>query len=259
MSDAHVSLVVDGATAVVTLTNPARRNAQTPSMWTALGDIAASLADDVRVVHLRSDGPVFSAGIDLRLLQPDGVEGEPDLLGAAAAGDAASLEADLATYQRAFTAWRNLPAIVIAAVQGAAVGAGALLALAADLRVLADDATMALPETSLGLAPDMGTLGYLVRQIGPERALDLALTGRAMPAAELHALGLATAVVPAKALWDEADALGAAVLRHRPDAVRALKALVRSATHRTAEDQQAVERSTGARLLIDLARESGPQ
>ena len=81
--------------------------------------------------------------------------------------------------------------------------------LACDLRVLADDAVLSLPESRLGLPLTWGGLASLVREVGPAVAKDLVLTGRGVDAAEAQALGLATRVVPPDRLGATADALAA--------------------------------------------------
>ena len=72
----------------------------------------------------------------------------------------------IAPFQQGFAAWADVPAVVVAAVQGHAIGAGFQLALAADLRVVADDVQLAMRETSLGLVPDLGGTGPLVALVG---------------------------------------------------------------------------------------------
>ena len=110
------------------------------------------------------------------MLAPGGMPGEPDLLRLAAASS--DLDATIAGFQRGFTVWGDLRAVVVAVVQGHAIGAGFQLALAADLRLLADDAQLAMRETSLGLVPDLGGTAPLVRLVGYARALEICATGR---------------------------------------------------------------------------------
>src|SRR5689334_15891132 len=86
LAAARLSLEVDGPVATITLDAPERRNSQVPSMWHSLAAIGAALPDDVRVVVLEGAGPCFSAGLDLGLLSPGGVEGE-EFLDVAASTD----------------------------------------------------------------------------------------------------------------------------------------------------------------------------
>lgn len=149
-----VRLTVDDAVATVTLTNPAKRNAQSPALWRALTEAGRALPGSVRVVVLRGEGKSFSAGLDRQAFTPEGFDGEPSFLDMAR-GPEAELDATIAEYQEAFTWWRRNDIVSIAAVQGHAIGAGFQLALACDLRIVAEDVQFAMRETSLGLVPDL--------------------------------------------------------------------------------------------------------
>lgn len=245
---------LEGALAVVTLSSPANRNAQTPATWRSL--VAAGhqlLADeDVRVVVLRAEGASFSAGLD-RAMFTTGVDDELGMIGLAALDDEA-LDATIEGFQEAFAWWRDDRIVSIAAVQGHAVGAGFQLALACDLRVLADDAQLSMRETSLGLVPDLGGTKPLVDLVGYARALEICATGRWVGAAEAAATGLASLVVPSGELDAATRDLAAALLAAPPAAVRATKALLRGAGGRTYDEQRAAERAAQAGRLRDLAK-----
>jgi enoyl-CoA hydratase/carnithine racemase len=238
----------------VTLSNVARRNAQTPSMWLALAELAEALDPAVRVVILNGDGPSFSSGLDRAMLSPDGVEGEPSLLDAAARG-AHHAARMIEPFQRGFASWADVDAIVVASVHGHAIGAGFQLALAADLRVVADDVQLAMRETLLGLVPDLGGTRALVELVGYARALEICLTGRFVGAAEAVAIGLASAAVPKPSLAATTSELVAAVLAGPEAAVRELKALLRQAAARGREDGLRREREAQGRLLRAIVRE----
>jgi enoyl-CoA hydratase/carnithine racemase len=202
-----VRLEVDGPVATVVLDNPATRNAQTPQTWEALAAIGDSLDPEVRVVVVRGAGPSFSAGLDRRMLTPEGVPGGTSFAELVRLDDDA-LADRIAQFQRAFTWWRRPGRITIAAVHGHAVGAGFQLALACDLRLLADDAQLCMREPALGLVPDLGGTKVLVDLVGYSRALEICATSRWVHASEAVELGLATVVVPRGA---------AARRRARPD------------------------------------------
>lgn len=242
----------------LTLENRARRNSQTPSLWVAMGRIAADVPEDVRVVVLRGGGPSFSAGLDRGMLAPGGIPGEPDLVGLARDGRHDEVSELIATYQEAFGHWRRCPAVVIAAVQGAAVGAGFHLALAADLRVVTHDVSFAMPETSLGLVPDLGGLAALVACVGTARALDICATGRRIGAAEAVATGLANLAVPTNQLDATVDDLVSALLQTPEAALRAVKPLVHSAAVLGAAEQLTAERTVQAGLMSSLGRTQRP-
>ncbi|QEU85044.1 enoyl-CoA hydratase/isomerase family protein [Streptomyces viridosporus] len=247
-----VRLTVDDAIATVTLTNPAKRNAQGPALWRALTEAGRLLPGSVRVVVLRGEGKSFSAGLDRQMLTPEGIEGEPSFLDLARSAEA-GLDATIAEYQEAFTWWRRNDIVSVAAVQGHAIGAGFQLALACDLRVVADDVQFAMRETSLGLVPDLTGTHPLVGLVGYARALEICVTGRFVAAEEAVNTGLANLAVPAAELDAAVRDLAAALLAAPRDAVIETKALLRGAQERTYEEQRAAERAAQGRRLRDLA------
>ena len=240
----------DGAVLTVTLDRPDQLNAQTPATWAALSAVGASLDDDVRVVVVRGAGRAFSAGLDRSLFSPQpGVAGGLGDLGRLPAEEA---QERIRGYQGGFR-WLRRPGIVsVAAVQGHAIGAGAQLALACDLRVFTDDAQLRLPEASLGLVPDLTGTSTLVELVGYSRALEICLTGRAVGAAEARAIGLANVVVPAGDLDATVADLTAALIAPPVGASRATAALVRSAVRNDPEAQDAAERAAQVRQLHEL-------
>ena len=108
--------------------------------------------------------------------------------------------------QSAFTAVARIPKPVVAAVNGYALGGGCELALCADIRIAADDATLGQPEILLGIIPGAGGTQRLTRLVGPSRAKDLIFTGRFVKADEALAIGLVDRVVPAAEVYDAAVA-----------------------------------------------------
>lgn len=253
--DAGVRLALDGELATVTLSRPERRNAQTPTLWQALRDVGDLLQEgQVRVVVVGGDGPSFSAGLDVRMLRPEGVPGEGSLAGLAQLDDDA-LEAFVSRAQRAFTWLRDPGLVSVAAVHGHAVGAGWQLALACDLRVLADDALLAMREPAMGLVPDLGGTKPLVDAVGYARAAEICLTGRWVEAAEARQLGLAEIVVAARDLDATVRDLAAALLATPAHAAAETKALLANAVHGSFADQLAAERQAQLRCLRGLAGE----
>ena len=244
-------LSVEAPTARVTLARPEARNAQTPATWRALTAVGASLGSDVRIVVLDAEGPSFSAGLDRRMLEGAGIEGEPGLADLAAL-DPQTLDETLAGFQAAFTWWRRSPAVTVAAVAGHAVGAGFQLALACDLVLCAEDARFAMREVSLGLVPDLGGTARLVAAVGYARALEICGTGRWVGAREAVDLGLAVAAVPSSELVAAVDDLVAALLAAPPGALRETTQLLRGAVGRAEGAQLAAERAAQARRLADV-------
>ncbi|MEU6055166.1 enoyl-CoA hydratase/isomerase family protein [Streptomyces xanthochromogenes] len=247
-----VRLSVDDAVATVTLTNPAKRNAQSPALWRALATAGRSIPGSVRVVVLRGEGKSFSAGLDRQAFTPEGFDGEPSFLDLARGSDE-ELDGVIAEYQEAFTWWRRNDIVSIAAVQGHAIGAGFQLALACDLRVVAQDVQFAMRETSLGLVPDLTGTHPLVGLVGYARALEICATGRFVGADEAERIGLANLAVPADELDSAVRDLAGALLAAPRDAVVETKALLRGAAGRDYEEQRRAERAAQARRLRDLA------
>ncbi|MEU6826817.1 enoyl-CoA hydratase/isomerase family protein [Streptomyces atriruber] len=247
-----VRLTIDEAVATVTLTNPAKRNAQSPALWRALVEAGQLLPGNVRVVVLRGEGKSFSAGLDRQAFTPEGFDGEPSFIDLAR-GEDGLLDATITEYQEAFTWWRRSDIVSIAAVQGHAIGAGFQLALACDLRIAADDVQFAMRETSLGLVPDLTGTHPLVGLVGYARALEICATGRFVHADEAERVGLANLVVPADQLDAAADDLAAALIAAPRDAVIETKALLQGAAGRSYEEQRVAERAAQGRRLRDLA------
>jgi enoyl-CoA hydratase/carnithine racemase len=245
-----VSTKQDGAVLTVTLDRPDQLNAQTPATWAALARVGASLDDDVRVVVVRGAGRSFSAGLDRGMFSAEpGVAGGLGDLGRRPAAEA---EEQIREYQAGFR-WLRSPGVVsVAAVQGHAIGAGAQLALACDLRVLSDDAQLRLPEATLGLVPDLTGTSTLVELVGYSRALEICLTGRAVRAAEAQAIGLANLVVPAAELDAAVSDLVAALTAPPVGASRATAELVRSAVRNDPAAQDAAERAAQVLRLQEL-------
>jgi enoyl-CoA hydratase/carnithine racemase len=238
LADGALRLAVDDQVATITLSRPERRNAVTPAIWHALAEIGATLPEQVRVVVVRAEGPSFCAGIDLKVLAEASNSGGPALD-----------EETIAGYQAGYL-WLANPAIVsIAAVQGHAIGAGFQLALACDLRILADDAKFCMKEPALGLVPDLTGTKPLVDLVGLPRAIELCLTTRTVEAGEAISLRLAELMVPGSELDAAVSDLVAALLATDAAAARATKALLAQAGGNTLEQQAAAERRAQLELL----------
>jgi len=212
----RVDISIDGHVAEVVLNRPEKHNAVDMQMFDELGQAATQLADNrtVRAVVLRGAGDNFCAGIDVSVFSDPGA-------GIDAASMAPQGESPANRFQRAAYAWRELPVPVICAIQGVAFGAGAQIALGADLRYATADAKLSIMEIRWGLIPDMSitvTTGGLLRQ---DRLRELAYTGRVVDAGEALEFGLVTAIHqdPVAAAHDTARQIAA----KSPDAVRAMK------------------------------------
>lgn len=214
-------------------------------MWDVLREIPRQLSGDIRIVVVRGEGRAFSAGLDRSVAG--------GLVAELAQLPAADALARIAAAQEAFSWLRRPDLVTIARVQGHAIGAGLQLALACDLRVLAEDAQLAMAEVTLGLVPDLGGTKRLVELVGYARALEICVTGRRLDATEAARLGLANLVVPAAELDGAVEDLTAAVLAGDRDAVIEIKALLAGAAGRSYQDQERAERQAQYRRLRDLA------
>lgn len=244
-AEAGLDLLVDGPVATIVLNRPDRLNSQTPGMWAALRAIGEDLDPAVRVVVVRATGRAFSAGLDRSLFAPEGI-------GALARATDERADAQIRGFQAGFTWLRRPDLVSIAAVQGHAIGAGFQLALACDLRVLADDAQLCMAETSLGIVPDLAGSKPLVDTVGYSRAIEICLTGRRVGAEEAARLGLATLVVRRADLESATTDLVAALLAAPAGAVRETKALLSGAAGRDHAEQEELERAAQIRRLRAL-------
>ncbi|MEW2403619.1 enoyl-CoA hydratase/isomerase family protein [Streptomyces sp. NPDC046862] len=172
-------------------------------------------ADGVRAVLLTGRGRSFCVGGDLREF-------------AALSGDrlAAHLGEVTDALHGALRVFAGLDAPLVAAVQGAAAGAGLGLAAAADLTLAAPDTTFVAAYTGIGYSPDAGVSWSLPRLVGPKRALDLLLTNRRITAPEAAEMGLVSRVVAAGRLVADAEAVAAALARGATGAFGVTRRLV---------------------------------
>jgi len=207
----------DGPVATITIARPEVRNAMDLEVFDGLFEAGMRVASDgsVRAVVLTGEGSAFSSGIDVTLFASD--------------TGADPIAMDIARLQRAYTIFEEIPQPVIAAIHGPAFGGGIQLALACDLRVLGDDASLSVMETRWGIIPDLGGTQRLPRIIGLGRAKELALTGRRIEAEEALAWGLANRVVPAGQDVKEATAWAAELAAGPPLALAAIKRLAAQA------------------------------
>lgn len=251
LAAARLALSIDGPVATITLNAPERRNSMVPSMWHALADIGAALDDDIRVVVLRGAGACFSAGLDTGLINGTGVPGEEAILDLMRAPEQEVIDT-IDGYQRGFT-WLHDPRfITIASIHGFAIGGGFQLALACDLRMVAENAWFCMKEPALGLVPDLTGTKPLVDLVGYARALEICATARQVSAPEAAQLGLATAVVPAAELDEATSDLVQALLANDAGAVRETTALLASARVEDLESQRLLERTAQVRRFRAL-------
>ena len=206
----------EGGIAVVTLARAAARNALTLDMVRQLRAVLADVGADpaIRVVVLAGEGKAFCAGLDLKQV----ILGEEAPKGPVANIALQELFAGL------MLQIHRMRQPVIAAVQGAAVGAGFGVALAADIRIAGASAQFVIGAVRIGLsAGECGISYHLPRLIGAGRAFEIMLTGRSVSAGEALATGLATQVVDDSALLDEALATARMITANAPFSIKHTK------------------------------------
>jgi 2-(1,2-epoxy-1,2-dihydrophenyl)acetyl-CoA isomerase len=224
-SPRHVRLDLDGPIATITLDRPEARNAYSEAMCEQLvaGLQTAAAADDVRCVVLTGHGPAFHAGGDV-----DAMHARSGMF----AGDPAELRR---RYQDGIQAVPRAIALLqkplLAAVNGAAIGAGLDLACMCDLRIAAAGAKFGSTFVRLGLVPGDGGAFFLARVLGFPRALELMLTGRIVAADEALRLGLVHEVVADDRVLPRARELALTIAAHPPTAVQLTKRAAYAAWH----------------------------
>lgn len=217
MSASYANLIVDrdGPVVRVTLNRPDRLNALDDGLVSDLGTFLRTTRDDhgVRVVVLRGAGSAFCAGLDLKSFRS----------GSGPRSVSESLRAQRRIRDIMLEMHRS-PQVFVAAINGAASGAGMGIALAADLRIATPQGRMNAAFIRLGVsACDMGVSYFLPRMVGASVAKHYMLTGRFIDAQRALQLGLVSAVVDEADLDAEADAIVRDLLRATPLALRMTK------------------------------------
>lgn len=222
------------AVALIALNRPDSLNAFTTELRAALLAALERARDDdsVRAVVLTGEGRSFSAGADLKDTKVD--KPVEDIL--------------QEEYRPVQEIIADMPKPVIAAVPGSAAGIGLSVALQCDLLIMADDAFLLSPFTTISLVPDGGLNWMLVRQLGYRRAFQLSVESERIPAARCVELGLANRTVPADQLRDAALEWAHALAKRAPLSLAATKRAMRHAADRDWASSYDVE----SRLQGDL-------
>lgn len=204
-----------GPVAVITLNRPDSMNAFTTALSNDLQRALERAAGDesARVIIITGIGRCFSAGADLK----SGFEGRPVF---------GKLQYE---YRPVLSAIATMPKPVIAAVPGSAAGIGMSMALHCDLMIMADDAFLLSPFTTISLVPDGGLNWLLVRQLGYRRAFQLSIESERIPAARCVELGLANRAVPAENLQSTALEWAETLAKRAPRSIAATKKVMRHA------------------------------
>lgn len=234
----HLTVRREGATLVLTLNRPDAKNALSLPMLVGLYDgwLAADADDEVRSVVLTGAGGTFCAGMDLKALAGQGMEGEHYR---------DRLKADPDLHWKAMLRHHRPRKPVIAAVEGHCVAGGTEILQGTDIRVAAESASFGLFEVRRGLFPIGGSTVRLPRQIPRTHALEMLLTGRAYTAREAAAIGLIGHVVPEGDALTKALEIAELVNSCAPLAVEAVKASVYASAEMTETDGLAAELERG--------------
>lgn len=229
-----VSLEVDAGVGVVRLDRPPA-NAIDQQVGSELHDTVREAAEraDVGAIVLWGGRKLFAAGADIKAMAAFGPDEIRPVV--AALGDACDL-------------LEATPKISIAAVTGYALGGGFELALAADLRYMAEDGRVGQPEIRIGVIPGAGGTQRLTQLVGAGRARELVYTGRQVPAQEALGLGLVDRVLPPEAVLPEAVAAARGFAEGPRKALAAAKAAIRAAVETPGPAGLAIER----RLFVEL-------
>lgn len=229
---------------VVTLSRPEAANALNTAMGEELLALWTALAADptIRVAVLTGGGRFFCAGADLK--ERDGMSDQ-------AWSDQhvmfeAMIRAQLAC---------SFP--IIAAVNGAAMGGGAEMALACDFTWIADTARMGLPEVGLGIIPGLGGTQFVTRAVGERRAAELLMSGLPVDAGQAMEFGLVNRVVPAAELMAQVLERARVIASKAPLSVKALKAVVRGGAALPLDQAMELELSEYNRLFRTADRREG--
>jgi enoyl-CoA hydratase/carnithine racemase len=236
----------------VVLARPEKRNAINRELARELGEAFDAAAHDetVRIVVVRGQGPVFSAGMDLSALQA--LSERPE-----------ALRPFRTACLRAWNALEEMPKPTIAQVHGGCLGGALELALACDLRTIAEDAVTGLVETRIGLLPDVGGCSRLPAVVGLGVAKELVMTGKVIDGREAHRIGLANRIAPPEDLDATTDALCQELLACAPLAVglskRVLDAAAKPALAATLEQELTAQQvlassedfAEGAKAFLD--------
>lgn len=220
------NLQIDGHVAVVTMNAPAARNALgTDEQYEAIEAVCRRISGDrtVRAVVWTGAGQAFCAGGDIKLMRDRAFDTELEPVEDRYHYKEGIHRIPLALY------YLEVP--VIAAVNGAAVGAGLDLACMCDIRIAAQTAKFAESFVSLGIIPGDGGAFLLQRLVGPSKAAELTFTADSIDAEDALACGLVSRVVPDNELMPEAMQLAQRIARNPPHALRMAKRLLREAQH----------------------------
>lgn len=227
----------DGDVAVITLNRPNRFNAIEATLSTGLVEALDRAGNDARAAVITGKGKAFCSGADLADLESEYETGGPDL--------AEHLET---VFHPMVDALVDCGVPTVAAINGVAAGAGMGLALACDLRVIAESAFLTSAFTAIGLTPDSGTTWWLPQMVGVSRALEITLTNRRISSEEAVEIGLCVDAAPDAEVVEGALDVARSLADLVPDSLITTRRLIRQAAGRSFTEALSAEQTEQGRL-----------
>ncbi len=242
MSYEYILVEREGSVAIVTLNRPQQLNALSYGLVKELALALESLDQDeaIRAIILTGGEKVFAAGADIKEMV-DATPFDERVQGRLAFRDRIN----------------RISKPLIAAVSGYALGAGCELAMSCDIIIASETARFGQPEVNLGTIPGSGGTQRLTRTVGKYRAMEMVLTGDPIHAAEAHALGLISRVVPVELLMEEAKGIAEKIAAKAPLAVKAAKEAVLKAFNTSLDEGLEFERKSFYLLFTSEDRKEG--
>jgi enoyl-CoA hydratase len=246
----HLKFERDGNVVVLTMNNPQRRNALTPSMITLMAEAWDEIDTnpDIRAAILTGEGSSYCVGGDLadgwmvRTSSDKGSVPRPEPQPERKSAGSVITDGLLLT--------RSLAKPLIAAVNGACLGGGCEMLQQTDIRIAEEHAVFGLPEAKWGLIAGAGSTVRLKRQIPYTKAMEMILTGEPLTAAEAYHFGLVGHVVPTGRSLEKAREIAAKVCANGPLAVRNAKASIVASGWLDEEDARQIEQ----RFVVEVMR-----
>jgi enoyl-CoA hydratase/carnithine racemase len=235
-----IQVKADGALVEITFNRPDRKNALNNAMYNTLTQTLEALGADkaIRCILFTGAPGAYSAGNDVK----EFISAPP-------------LDEEAPVF-RMLRVLSTSEKVLVAAVNGLAVGIGATMLLHCDLVVASSTATFQYPFINLAIVPEAASSLLLPRLIGHQRSMELLLLGEAIDAAQAHSYGFVNRVVPPDEVLPTARALSAKILTKPPHALRTIKHLVKSDTATIADRMRAENAALAARIVSAEGKEA---
>ncbi len=226
----------------ITLNRPEKRNAISFEMLERITQMVEGLITDpeIRVIILKGEGKVFSAGVDFKSLASLAGRFMPD-----SAAGGALIRADIYRFQQFLNRLETIEIPIICAMHNRAYGLSVEFSMVCDIRLMSDDCLWGMQELKFGVIPDLGGTARLSRIVGQSRAMEILMTGRMYTAQQALDWGIVNYIYPPDRLLAEAESLARDIIKMAPLAVGAAK--------------RVIKRGEGVDLMTHLDMEVGIQ